>query len=60
VGCPVCIGVYDGRMDLKRTNIHLTLEQLKKLSAESKLTGVPKAEIIRRLINAHYAKKEKR
>ncbi len=51
------MGVYDGRM--KRTNIHLTEQQLKNLAAETKRTGVPMAEIIRRLVDAHFSKGKK-
>jgi hypothetical protein len=52
--CKVCIVVYAGLM--KRTNIFLTEEQLKKLAARSQKTGASVAEIVRRAIDAYLKK----
>lgn len=41
---------------MKRTNIFLTDDQLKKLKAESRKTGLSMADRIRRLIDAHFDK----
>jgi hypothetical protein len=38
---------------MKRYNFHLTEAQIKGLRDKSATTGMPVAEIIRRLINAH-------
>ena len=42
---------------MKRVNYHLSEQQIAKLKAESKRTGLTVAEIIRRAIDA-YLKKE--
>jgi predicted DNA-binding protein len=42
---------------MKRTNIWLKDEQLKKLNAESDKTGAPVSEIIRRAIDSYLKKK---
>ena len=44
------LGVYDGRT-MKRTNVHLTESQLKRLAAMSKRTGLSVAELIRRAVD---------
>lgn len=43
---------------MKRTNIYLREDQLKRLEAASKQSGAPTAELIRRAIDA-YLKKSK-
>jgi predicted DNA-binding protein len=46
---------------MKRTNIHLTQSQLKKLSSLAKTSGLSVAEIVRRAIDKFFErKKEKR
>jgi predicted DNA-binding protein len=50
----VCIGVYDA--DVKRTNIHLAEEQIKRLRALSDKTGATVAELIRRAIETYLKK----
>jgi predicted DNA-binding protein len=47
----VCISVYIDAM--KRTNLHLKDEQLKRLRALSDKTGAPVAELVRRAIEAY-------
>jgi hypothetical protein len=42
---------------MKRTNIWLTDEQLKKLNAEHAKTGAPVSEIIRRAIDGYFKRK---
>jgi predicted DNA-binding protein len=42
---------------MKRTNIWLKDEHLKKLKAESAKTGAPASEIIRRAIDSYVKKK---
>lgn len=51
------ISVYRGVM--KRTNVHLTDNQIKGLKALSKITGLNVAEHIRRAIDG-YLKREKK
>lgn len=45
---------------MKRTNVHLSLVQIKKLKALSKSTGLMVAELIRRAIDAYLKKTERR
>ena len=44
---------------MKRTNVHLTEQQLEALSNLLELTGLPVAEHIRRAIDEYLAKFEK-
>lgn len=47
----VCMGAYDALV--KRTNIHLPDDQLKRLHALSEKTGATLAELVRRAIEAY-------
>jgi predicted DNA-binding protein len=42
---------------MKRTNVYLREEQLKRLEAASEKSGAPVAELIRRAIDAYLKKK---
>jgi predicted DNA-binding protein len=44
---------------MKPITHHLTERQIERLQAESKRTGLPVAELIRRAIDAYLAKAEK-
>ena len=46
------------KVELKRTNIYLTQEQIKRLTKLSEETGVPQAEMIRRAIDKYLDEKE--
>jgi hypothetical protein len=41
----------------QRTNIYLTLRQLRELRAEARTLGISRAELIRRILDAHLMKK---
>ena len=43
----------------RRTNIYLEHRQIKRLEEESKRTGAPVAELVRRAIDAAYPEKAK-
>lgn len=43
---------------MKRTNIYLSPEQLKRLKAESEKTGAPIAELVRRAVDKIYPAKK--
>ena len=49
-------GVYN--VSMKRTNFHLTLEQIKRLKKISKETGLSVAELIRRAVDAFLSRKK--
>jgi hypothetical protein len=51
----VCIGIH-----MKRVNFHLTDAQIEGLRSISAKTGVPVAEIVRRIIDAHLTKVKKK
>jgi hypothetical protein len=49
----------DMKLDLQRTNIYLSAKQLKRLQQEAQKKNTSVAELVRRIIDAHFSSQEK-